>query len=152
MMMMMGMMMIMMLHLRHDDDDNDDDDDGDDDNSGAASEASCRSKRVDDHSRFYANFRDFLPTRLRIRTFLLMQLSLGLLLVLVQLRQLFYSLLEGIRLWLQLWLFDASVACASVVALTTCLARRTGRRRRLRHTRGRRRGELIRTLTLYCNT
>ena len=89
MVMMMGMMMmmIMMLHLRHDDDD---DDDGDDDNNGVASEASCRSKRVDDHSRFYANFRDFLPTRLRIRTFLLIQLSLGLLLFLVQLRQLLF--------------------------------------------------------------
>ena len=56
----------------------------------AASEPSCRCKRVDDHSRFYAKFKDFLPTRLRIRTFLLIQLSLGLLLVLVQLRQLLF--------------------------------------------------------------
>ena len=34
-------------------DDDGDDDRGDDDQNGAASEASCRSNRVDDHSRFY---------------------------------------------------------------------------------------------------
>ena len=49
-------------------DDDVDDDRGDDDQNGAASEASCRAKRVDDHSRFHANFRDFRGARVATLT------------------------------------------------------------------------------------